>query len=74
AIVAAFERWPFVQRVLVIAWNSLPLGWRAARWFERGTHGDALLLLGWLLLGIASAAWSLTWVLQSRNQKPGFAA
>ena len=32
AVSNAFERWPIVQRALVLAWNSLPLGWRAMRW------------------------------------------
>lgn len=70
AVSHALERWPIVQRALVLAWNSLPLGWRAMRWLERGTHGDGVVLLGWLLVGIAAAAWSITWVLRSRNQRP----
>jgi len=71
AVSNAFERWPIVQRALVLAWNSLPLGWRATRWLERGTHGDGFLLFGWLLVGLATAAWAITWALRSRNQKPG---
>jgi hypothetical protein len=74
AISHAFERWPIVQRVLVVAWNSLPLGWRATRLLESGTYGDGMLLLGWLLVGVATAAWAVTWVLRSRNQGRGDAA
>ena len=70
AVSNAFERWPIVQRALVLAWNSLPLGWRAMRWLEGGTHSDGVVLFGWLLVGIATAAWAITWVLRSRNQKP----
>lgn len=70
AVSNAIDRWPFVQRALVLAWNSLPLGWRAMRWLERGTHSDGVVLFGWLLVGIAAAAWAIPWVLRSRTQQP----
>lgn len=74
AVSHVVERWPIVQRALVLSWNSLPLGWRAMRWLETATYRDGVVLFGWMLLGIAAAAWSITWVLRSRNQKPNGAA
>jgi hypothetical protein len=52
---------PYLQRPVVLAWNVLPLGWRA----ERATAGgatDPLLLGAWVVAGILVAAWGSDWV------------
>lgn len=55
-----FEPVPLLQHPLVLAWNVLPLPWRAARWIEGGNAADALLLIGWVILGILAAAWMVS--------------
>jgi hypothetical protein len=52
---------PYLQRPAVLAWNVLPLGWRA----ERATAGgatDPLLLGAWVVVGLLVAAWGCDWV------------
>jgi len=49
----------YLQRPAVLAWNTLPLGWRAARAFA-GTAGDWVLLGSWLVAGVVVAAWAAT--------------
>jgi hypothetical protein len=53
-----FAAVPLLEGPLVLAWNVLPLPWRAARWIESGNASDALLLTGWIALGVLGAAWS----------------
>ncbi|MGD2136508.1 MAG: hypothetical protein PVF27_10120 [Gemmatimonadales bacterium] len=55
---AVFGGWPWLARPVTLAWNALPLGWRAARWLQRGGAGDPLLLGCWIALGVALAAWA----------------
>ncbi|UCG87351.1 MAG: hypothetical protein JSW71_02050 [Gemmatimonadota bacterium] len=65
------ERWPPVEGPLVLMWNTLPLGWRAARWFEHGDLSDPILFLFWLPVGIAAAAWTMTVCYRSQHPRPG---
>ena len=51
------EAWPHVQRPIVWLWNVLPLGWRADRLHVEGLAVDAILLAGWVALGVVVAAW-----------------
>ncbi len=53
-----FEAWPPVQRPVVWLWNLLPLGWRAHRLHVEGEMIDAILLGGWVVIGVAVAAWA----------------
>lgn len=52
-----FSGWVYLQRPIVMLWNTLPLGWRASRWLSQAEIADALLLGGWILLGIVLGAW-----------------
>jgi hypothetical protein len=52
-----FDGWIYLQRPIVLLWNTLPLGWRASRWFHQGEFGDALLLGAWIVFGVALGAW-----------------
>lgn len=55
---ALFDAWPWVARPVVLIWNALPLGWRAARWLSRGGLADPLLAAGWIAGSIAIALWA----------------
>jgi len=68
---AVVERWPSVQGPLVLAWNTLPLGWRAIRWFEHGNLADPVALAFWLPLGITATAWTMTVCFRSQQPHPG---
>jgi hypothetical protein len=57
-VLVTLERWPAVQRPLVLAWNVLPLNWRAFRWAARDVAVDGVLLGIWIVGGIGIAAWS----------------
>jgi hypothetical protein len=57
-MLALFAGWPYAQRVVVTAWNLLPLSWRAARWLRDGVGLDLLVLVGWITLGVTLAAWA----------------
>jgi hypothetical protein len=47
----------YLQRPAVLAWNVLPLGWRAARALS-GSAGDWVLLVAWLAGGLVIGAWA----------------
>ncbi len=51
--------WEYAQRPAVLLWNGLPLAWRAARWYEGAFSGDLLVLAGWVVVGVALAAWAV---------------
>ncbi len=51
-----FSEWTYLQRPIVLLWNTLPLGWRASRWLVRGESTDALVLGCWILFGVMLAA------------------
>lgn len=57
-VLGLFAGWPYAQRVAVTAWNLMPLGWRAARWLHEGVVLDLLVLAGWVVAGVALAAWA----------------
>ena len=72
-IYTLFEPVPLLQHPLVLAWNVLPLPWRAARWIACGNASDALLLIGWVILGIFAAAWTAPRFFRA-DRTPGAAA
>ncbi len=53
-----FAAWPYAQRLVVIAWNVLPLSWRAARWLGYGPVHDLVVLGAWVVAGVCLAAWA----------------
>ena len=57
---AMFENWPFLQRALVLMWHLLPFQWRAVRLLETFKGVDALVLIGWIVLGVVLAGWFTT--------------
>lgn len=65
-------QWPYVQRLSVLLWNVLPLGWRARRWLELAETGDALLLATWIVLGVALGAWGTVRVALVQDHRAGF--
>jgi hypothetical protein len=70
AVALAVDQWPLVRSPLVIAWNTLPLAWRAVRWFEGGGVLDCGWFVGWLLAGVALAAFSLSSRYRSEDRTP----
>jgi hypothetical protein len=50
--------WPILARPVVLCWNVLPLGWRAARWGLEGGGANALVLATWVGIGVAGAGWT----------------
>ena len=52
--------WWFLQRPIVLLWNSLPLSWRVLQWLTGGVRVDVALFVGWLGVGIALAGWAGT--------------
>ena len=71
AVALAVDRWPLIRSPLVMAWNTLPLAWRAVRWFEGGPVLDYVWFVGWLLAGVALAALSLSSRYRSEDRPPG---
>ena len=65
------ERWPLLHGPLVLLWNTLPLGWRAIRWLDRGGLADPLVIVVWLPLAVAAAAWTMTVCYRSQHPPPG---
>lgn len=65
------ERWPLLQGPLVLLWNTLPLSWRAIRWLDRGGLVDPLVIVAWLPLAVATAAWTMTVCYRSQHPRPG---
>jgi len=57
AMYELFGGWTYLQRPIVLMWNVLPLGWRANRWLHQAAMEDALLLGGWIALGIVLGTW-----------------
>ncbi len=55
---AALDAWPYLRRPVVLAWNTLPLDWRAGRWLRASTVEDLAVLAGWIALGCIVAAWA----------------
>ena len=49
--------WSYVQRPAVLLWNTLPLAWRAERWYGEGATDDLLVLAVWIPAAFALAAW-----------------
>jgi hypothetical protein len=59
AVAALLSGWPPLAHVSLWAWNVFPLPWRALRWINRGGVRDELLLVTWVLLGMAVSGWRL---------------
>jgi len=57
---AVLQKWPLLQRPLVLLWHLLPLQWRAGRLLDRFGWPDALVLLSWIALGLAFTGWTTT--------------
>jgi hypothetical protein len=55
-----FEDWPSLQRALVLMWRLLPLQWRATHSLDSFIWVDALVLTGWIVLGVVFAGWVTT--------------
>ncbi|MEE8193841.1 MAG: hypothetical protein V3T74_13935 [Gemmatimonadales bacterium] len=51
--------WGFVQRPAVLLWNTLPLAWRAERWYREGATDDLIVLAAWVPVAFALAAWAV---------------
>ena len=51
--------WPLVQRPVVLMWNWLPLGWRAAHWMRYGGVRHVAILALWVGAGVALASWTI---------------
>ena len=58
---AGLAGWPALRAGAVLAWNVLPMPWRAERWVvgAPGAVTDVAVLVGWILVGVATAAWML---------------
>jgi len=69
---ALVERWPLVQGPLVFLWNTLPLGWRAIRWFEHANPWDPALIAAWLPIAVCASAWTMTVCYRSQHPHPGW--
>jgi hypothetical protein len=63
--------WSYAQRPLVLLWNTLPLAWRAERWYREGAANDLLALAVWVPLAFALAAWAVG---RAGSRVPGGAA
>ena len=57
---AVFERWPLLQRALALIWHLFPLQWRAGRLLDRLYWADALVFIGWMVIGVAFVGWLTT--------------
>lgn len=57
---AMFVKWPFLQHALVPIWHLLPLQWRAGCLLDTRNWIDVLLLIGWIVIGIAAAGYVTT--------------
>ena len=68
---ALLAGWSYVQRPAVLLWNTLPLAWRAERWYGEGAIGDPLVLAVWIPVAFALAAWAVG---SMRGRTPGEAA
>jgi hypothetical protein len=42
---------------VVLAWNTLPLPWRAAHWLEQGSLVHGAVLAAWVVASVALSAW-----------------
>jgi hypothetical protein len=69
---AMVERWPLVQGPMVLIWNTLPLGWRAIRWFEHANSADPALIAVWFPVAVCAAAWTMTVCYRSQHPHPGW--
>lgn len=56
---ALLAGWSYLQRPLVLFWNTLPLAWRAERWYREGATDDLLVLAVWIPVAVALAAWAV---------------
>lgn len=54
---ALLESWPLLHRAIVGTWNVLPLHWRAVQLLDTGNAVDGLILIGWVVFGVAAASW-----------------
>ena len=57
---AVLEKWPLLQRPLVLIWHLLPLQWRAGRLLDSLSWIDALVLISWIVIGVVFAGWVTT--------------
>ncbi len=69
AMYRLLDAWPLVQRPVVWLWNILPLGWRAHRLHVDGEAQDAVLLAGWIVIGVVVAAWAAVRVPVASGQR-----
>jgi hypothetical protein len=67
-----FDNLPLLQRPLVLAWNVLPLPWRAALWLDTGSWHHAAWFGCWVIVGIAAAGWvaALPWRRGATGSQP----
>ena len=63
--------WSYVQRPAVLLWNTLPLAWRAERLYWEGATGDLLVLVAWIPVAFALAAWAVAGGWMGRQRDAG---
>jgi hypothetical protein len=56
-VAGLLEGWPLLRGPAVLAWNVLPLPWRAERWLATGGWADPLVLLIWVAFGVVATAY-----------------
>jgi hypothetical protein len=66
-----FEGLPYVQRPLVLVWNTVPAAWRAHRWWAEGLGVDAAVFAIWVVGGTLVAAWGAAWLSIAERDRSG---
>jgi hypothetical protein len=56
-VAGLLEGWPLLRGPAVLAWNVLPLPWRAERWLATGGWADPFVLLFWVAFGVVATAY-----------------